>query len=209
VLKATRRQHAIRLLSLLHQAGEPTGNQGDEPGAVLVMRSELRLQALDFWLRNPDYLADELLTEVQAGRLEPSYVDVAETLLSDPEPAWHHYPMPKWFHGAYERLDDAFAVLEVYGLAVMRRKPSGTRNQFFLMADGVRAAEELGVDGSALEWYPRQVRFVLKVAGGQVGSRLKERQYRQAEYAGTELGVSIGPIRDRVLGRLAEMKGQA
>jgi hypothetical protein len=30
------------------------------------MRSQLRLQALDFWLRNPDYLADELLNEYDA-----------------------------------------------------------------------------------------------------------------------------------------------
>jgi hypothetical protein len=59
---------------------------------VLAVRSELRLQALDFWLRNPDYLADELLTEVEAGRLNASYVDVASALLDDPEPSLRHYP---------------------------------------------------------------------------------------------------------------------
>jgi hypothetical protein len=76
---------------------------------VLAVRSELRLQALDFWPRNPDYLADELVTEVEAGRVDPSYLDVASSLLTDSESLLRHYPMPRWLYGAYEPLDDAFA----------------------------------------------------------------------------------------------------
>jgi hypothetical protein len=67
---------------------------------VLAVRSELRLQALDFWLRNPDYLADELVTEVKAGRLDDSHLAVASALLDDPEPSLRHYPMPRWLFGA-------------------------------------------------------------------------------------------------------------
>ena len=74
---ASRVQHAIRLLALLHQAGEAADKPGDPPLVVLVVRSELRLQALDFWLRSPDYLADELVTEVEASRLDDSYLAVA------------------------------------------------------------------------------------------------------------------------------------
>ncbi|MEW1751007.1 hypothetical protein [Streptomyces angustmyceticus] len=33
--------------------------------AVAVLRAEGRLQKLDFWLRNPDYLADELLNDYE------------------------------------------------------------------------------------------------------------------------------------------------
>lgn len=43
-----------------------------------------------------------------------------------PEPSLRHYPMPRWRFGAFEPLDDAFALLEVYGLAIMRRTPGGT-----------------------------------------------------------------------------------
>jgi hypothetical protein len=57
----TRTQHAIRLLTLLWVCGGPTGGS-DPPGMVSVIRSGKRLQALEFWLRNPDYLADELAT---------------------------------------------------------------------------------------------------------------------------------------------------
>lgn len=185
-------------------AGGPAGAPGDVANAVLAVRSELRLQALDFWLRNPDYLADELLTEVEAGRLDSSYVDVASALLDDPEPSLRHYPMPRWFYGAYEPLDDAFAHLEAYGLAVMRRTPGGHRNQFFLLPAGVAAADDLEAADSALSWYPRQVQLVLLVARDQLGGQLKARQYEQTSYAGTELGTHIGPIADRVRSRLNE-----
>lgn len=73
---ASRVQHAIRLLALLRQAGEAADGPGDPPGAVLVVRSELRLQALDFWLRNPDYLADELINEVERGHVGASYLEI-------------------------------------------------------------------------------------------------------------------------------------
>ena len=196
------------MLALLHQAAGPVGMPDDVPGAVRVMRSERRLQALDFWLRNPDYLADELLNEVVAGRLDRSHVEVAESLLTDLEPSWRHFPMPKWLFGAYEALDDAFALLETYGLAVMRRDRGGQRHQFFLLPAGASAADQLA-DDPVLGWYPRQVALVLLVARDEVGAALKRRQYLQAEYAGTELGCRIGPISERVRERLAAMRGES
>lgn len=142
---ATRTQHAVRLLALLYYCGDPTGG-GDPESAVRVIRSERRLQALDFWLRNPDYLADAILTEIDAGRLPANRLVIAKALLSDPEPDLRHYPTPKWFFGAYEPVDDAFALLEVYGLAFVRRigvPPARRRTQFFLTEVGAAAATEM------------------------------------------------------------------
>src|SRR6476469_3040194 len=82
---ATRTQHAIRLLALLGGCGAPTVD-GDPPGTVKSIRSELRLQAMDFWLRNPDYLADELVSMVEAGTVDPSHLITARSLLDDSEP---------------------------------------------------------------------------------------------------------------------------
>ena len=64
-ITATRTQHAIRLLVLLRVCGDEVGGN-DPAGMIQVIRSERRLQALDFWLRNPDYLADELVTAVES-----------------------------------------------------------------------------------------------------------------------------------------------
>ncbi|WP_147457442.1 hypothetical protein [Micromonospora sp. CV4] len=208
---ATRTQHAIRVLVLLAECGEPV-RDGDPTNAAKAIRSELRLQAMDFWMRNPDYLADELVTMVDAGKIHDGYLDVAWSLLNDPEPDLRWYPMPRWFFGAYEQLDDAFAMLETYGLATLKRTgqpgKKSQRNQFFLTQAGAEAAVELAEE-PVLGWYAKQVKRVKLVAGDDVGQRLKDRQYQQATYAGTELGLDIAPIAPRVQQRLAALRASA
>lgn len=200
----TRTQHAIRLLVLMDRTGEGIAD-GDPPTAVKAVRSEVRLQAMDFWMRNPDYLADELISAVESGALADGFLDIARGLLDDPEPDLHYYPMPRWFYGAYEAIDDAMALLETYGLATFRRtgEPGSKsyRNQTFLTAAGERAVGELTAD-PVLGWYVRQAELVALVAGDTVGSKLKERQYEQATYAGTELGLDIAPIAEHMRTRL-------
>lgn len=208
---ATRTQHAIRLLALLGGCGTPTVD-GDPPGTVKVVRSELRLQAMDFWLRNPDYLADELVSVVEAGTADASYLVTARSLLDDPEPDLRWYPMPRWFYGAYEQLNDAFSLLETYDLATLRRTgqpgKKSLRNLFFLTQAGAAAVTELTAD-PILGWYAEQVKLVALVAGDDGGQTLKDRQYRQATYAGTDLGVAIAPIAPRVRERLDALSAAA
>ena len=200
----TRMQHAIRLLVILEACGEAV-KPGGPADTVKVIRSELRLQALDFWLRNPDYLADELVTKVEADELPESYLDTANHVLNDPEPDLRWYPMPRWHYGAYEAIDDAFSILEAYGLALLRRHGGimkAARSQFFLTTKGKAAVGDLPEE-PRLSWYTEQVKLVALVAGTDLGSALKKRQYKQAEYAQTSLGMIIAPIASRVRERLA------
>lgn len=204
---STETQHAIRLLALIAACGEPV-KTSDPDGTVRVVRSELRLQATDFWLRNPDYLADELVSLVASGALNAEYIEVARTLLDDPEPDLRWYPMPKWLHGAYEPLDDAFSLLQTYGLTLAVRRGAPGRNvaqtQFFLTTEGAAAVGSIRTD-EVLGWYARQAELVALVAADDNGTRLKERQYSQVTYANTELGFNIGPIADSVRERLATL----
>jgi hypothetical protein len=200
-------QHAIRLLAILDRCGEPV-KSSDPQECVAVIRAELRLQALDFWLRNPDYLAGELLTKVKHGELPEHYLGIVEDLLDSPEPDLHWYPMPRWHHGAYEAIDDAFSVLSAYGLALVRRLGGvrkTARSQFFLTEGGRTAVAQLAVE-PVLSWYTDQVELVAIVAGEDNGSTLKKRQYQQAEYARTKLGLNIAPIHSAVRKRLEAMK---
>ena len=143
---------------------------------------------MDLWMRNPDYLADETISQVESGVLPDSDLQIARSLLEDPEPDLHYYPMPRWFYGAYEAIDDAMALLERYGLATFRRSgepgSKSHRNQLFLTSPGANAVVELSKD-AVLGWYTQQAELVARVAGETVGSKLKERQYEQATYAGT------------------------
>jgi len=202
---ASRTQHALRLLTLLRVCAEPVGG-GDPPEMVGVIRAEKRLQALDFWLRNPDYLADEILNLVQAEMLNGAWIETARDLLTESEPQLHHFPMPKWFYGAYEAVDDAMALLETYGLAKVRRRgapPKRLQNSFFLTADGAAAADSLG-STPGLRWYLTQAQLVSQVAGDDSGNKLKGRQYAQEAYATARWGQSIGSIDEQVRKRLAE-----
>ncbi|MCV7290768.1 hypothetical protein H7J87_36130 [Mycolicibacterium wolinskyi] len=207
----TRTQHAIRLLVLLDSCGEAAVDS-DPDLAVKAVRSELRLQAMDFWMRNPDYLADELITQVENGAITDSYLKTAQALLDDPEPDLRWYPTPRWLYGAYEAIDDAVALLETYGLAIFRRSgepgSKSQRNSLFLTARGAASVAELATD-PVLGWYVRQAELVSLVAGDTVGSKLKERQYEQATYAGTELGLRIASIADGVRVRLQAMTTQS
>jgi hypothetical protein len=83
--RASRYQDATRLLFLLAEAGKRL-SPGVAPGAVRVIRTQVRLQALDFWMRNPDYLANELLTEFEAGRMDATALHHADNILSSEEP---------------------------------------------------------------------------------------------------------------------------
>lgn len=197
-------QHAIRVLVILDACGEPV-KSGDPPGCVGAIRAEVRLQALDFWLRNPDYLAGELLGMVEAGTLPESHLVDVVHLLNDPEPDLHWYPMPRWHYGAYEALDDAFSVLSAYGLADVRRLGGVKKtaaSQLFITQKGKQAVVDLAAE-PVLSWYTEQVKLVKLVAGNDNGSTLKKRQYQQAEYAKTKLGVNIAPIAGAVRERLA------
>lgn len=58
---------------------------------VCVLHSQSRLQALDFWMRNPDYLANELLTEFETSG-ERDLLTIAQRIFDDREPDLRRLP---------------------------------------------------------------------------------------------------------------------
>ena len=201
-------QGALRLLFLLERAGTEVNDGCPVQGAVRVIRSEKRLQALDFWMRNPDYLAAEILAMIQGGLLGSSEGQIVRTLLEDGEPDLRRYPMVRWHFGAYEPIDDAFSMLVTPGLAICKRSgdPTGRRrSDFYLLEKGAVAAEALVSEEPSLEWYRNRATLVARVAGNDSGNSLKQRQYAHLEYAETQIGSRFAAITDVVRQRLSEM----
>ena len=98
---------AVRLLLLLDAAAtdvDPQRAGTAPPGAVGVVRTQTFLQKLDFWLRYPDYLADELLTDYEKSG-EPFLLEIASNILDSEEPELRVIPMLRYKFGAYEPLD--------------------------------------------------------------------------------------------------------
>ncbi|WP_419697299.1 hypothetical protein ACN2CC_35435 (plasmid) [Mesorhizobium muleiense] len=210
--QVAQRRDAVRILFILDRAGNCVGRDVPE-GYVKVIEAEMRIQAIDFWIRNPDYLAHELLDQYElGGRKDATLLDRAGTVMAGDEPELRRLGMLRYLFGAYEALDDAMATLSLHGLAVLKRKYKAAgsaiaQSSFFLTAEGAAKAEELA-KVSPLTWYADRASLVAEVAGDRKGGALKKRQYEVAEYHDARYGRLIQPIRAEVARRLAELRLQ-
>jgi hypothetical protein len=210
VFRGTREQYLVRVLFLLRHCGTTPGPAAPS-GALSEMRSQLRLQALDFWLRNPDYLADELLNDDERGQ-NPESVDAARAILDAREPEIRRLPMTKYLFGAYEPLDDVLAPLVTYGLVQHSAAAGQARvreHDYWFMEAGEEFVRELLASApEVFGWYEERAKLIARVAGTDGGGALKQRQYQQEEYAGTPNTRLIEPITERVRERLAQLVGE-
>lgn len=197
---------ALRLLFVLNAGGSAAGPE--HPDAALVFRGEARLQALDFWMRNPDYLAAELI-DLFLHTQDKTYLDAAQEILDNDEPDLRRVPMVRYFFGAYERLDDALSLLRSRDL-VRITGSKGTNSKvletiFVLTSAGVELCSEATKQQPILQWYAQRADLVAKVAGDAGGTALKQKQYQRTSYASTKLKEVIPSIADEVRKRLAEL----
>lgn len=201
---------AVRLLHILVMGAEPLAVP-HESGAMGVLRGEVKLHAYDFWIRNPDYLAEELL-DLHVATGARRYLDQAEAILVFEEPDIRRLPMIRFRFGAYERLDDTLALLKSRDLVRVTGTRSGAKVDewdFLVMPRAYDLAAGIELEFPVLSWYRERAALVHEVAGGRSGSALKKRQYQQADYAETELGGVIPSITPRVLARVGELKGRS
>jgi hypothetical protein len=200
---------AVRLLHILVTGAEPL-TPPHLSGAEGILRGEVKLHAYDFWIRNPDYLAEELLDLYVATGVR-RYLDEAEAILASEEPDIRRLPMIRYRFGAYERLDDTLSLLKSRDLVRVIGTKSGVKVDewdFLVMPRAYHLAADIEVEFPVLGWYRERAALVHEVAGGRSGSALKKRQYQQADYAETELGGVIPSIAPRVLARVRELKGR-
>ncbi len=203
-------QTATRILVLLDVLGTPVSASCNVGGAVAVVSSLVRLQKLDFWLRNPDYLADELLTEFEQGRVPLDEIKAhVQRMLNGDMPQLHTYPMERYFFGAYEFIDDALAVLKLYEQIEHRRAADSgalSRRDYFLLKRGKDTIAAMRADIPELAWYVQQATAIGLIADAAHGAAAKRRQYLQSEYADTAHGDVIPSILERVRERAIALK---
>ncbi|WP_209372095.1 hypothetical protein [Brevibacterium renqingii] len=195
-------QTAVRVLVLMDVLGDPVAASGPVAGSVARISSLTRVQKLDFWLRNPDYLADELLTEYEEGRVSLDDIQghVARMLDGD-APSLHSYPMERYLYGAYEFIDDALAVLKFYGQIAHRRvADSGkqARRDYYLLTAGRVTVNRMRAQIPELGWYYAQAEAIALIPDAASGAAARRRQYEQPEYVQTAHGDIIPSILERV-----------
>lgn len=210
----TRMQDAVRLLMLINEAVESLSEEdiaGDSAleTALGVVRTQIRLQKLDFWVRNPDYLANELLTDYVNGDQDPALLQMAGEILDSEEPELRRYPMLRYLFGAYEDLEDALAVLRQADLVVRRKKGRPghvVQTNYFLLRAGREMVVRIRTEYEDLAWYSYRSALVVQLASGQGATELRDRQYIQEEYLQTPNGVRIPSITERARVRLADIR---
>ncbi|BCW05660.1 hypothetical protein NtRootA1_17980 [Arthrobacter sp. NtRootA1] len=205
----TRMQDVVRILMLIDKAAEPTtpSDLADDSAlesAVGVVRSQVRLQKLDFWVRNPDYLAMELLNDYELHH-DQTLFEMAAEILDSEEPELRRYPMLRYLFGAYEDLEDALSVLRQADLVVRRKKGRIghiTRTDYFLLGTGRELAAKIASDYADLGWYSARAALVVALSDGQGATQLKDRQYIVEEYLETPHGMRIPSIAQKARERL-------
>ncbi|MGW0359356.1 hypothetical protein [Nocardia nova] len=205
---------AIRLLLLIAGTADPLDEisaKGAPATAVAVVRSESRLQKLDFWLRNPDYLADELLNDYEREH-DSQALEIAGSILDSEEPEICAIPMLRYLFGAFEHLDRALSVLVAPRLLMIETKRNVTgkviQDNYYLTQKGREIADRATAEFPELAWYTERAVLVraLADATGHTGLALRKRQYLQRDYASTPVGEMIPSIAEQARKRLAQLR---
>jgi hypothetical protein len=203
-------QDAVRLLLIIDTASDLVSKPPPEeapPNSVAVLRGQVLLQKLDFWVRNPDYLANELLNRYEDSG-DRADLALARQILDSDEPEVRSYPMLRHLFGAYEPLDEALAVLATPGLVFARRRGGPGRAtlwNYYLTVAGRSAAQNAIAEAPALRYYVDRTQLVVALAAGRRGTALKDIQYLQTEYADAALGRLITSIAPRTRARIQEL----
>ncbi len=198
---------ALRLLFILVRGSVPLENPAD--GWDHVFLGEKRALAIDFWLRYPDYLADQLL-DIYSNTGDQSALEAAERIFDNNEPEVRLVKMIRWRRGAFDDLQTSLAVLGYRGLArsMKRKLPTGSYRYEYLTGPKAREfLREAVADQPSVAWYETQTQLALRVAQDKSGSALKDIHYAEEEYASTPYGATIPSIKNRVLERIAEIRG--
>lgn len=201
------RRDALRIFFII-LAGSAEFNDPAYPKHDRVFAGESRLQALDFWVRYPDYLADEMLSQYEQGH-DVSFLAQARRIFENEEPSLRKIPMLRRYFGAYEPLDTSLGILKSRGLVLPRTRKAmdGKSSHDFLTGTFSRQKRDEIVSAfPTLEWYRARTALVLNVANGRGGFDLKKRQHAQKEYHEAQTGDLIPIIAERVLKRLEALE---
>lgn len=204
-------QSAVRLLAAICAAARPPVDNKFGTDVVGILRAQSRLQALDFWIRYPDYLANELLNEFEKSGSQDDFA-LARRIFDDREPDLRRVPMIRYHFGAFEPLHNPLSILRSRGLVRQLRQgePGHVTDTLYLLTKAGRVAmDNLANAAVELAWYRDRAAVAARVAGGAGGSALKDRQYLQQEYAATPLKGMIPSIADRVRARIEALMKDA
>jgi hypothetical protein len=205
---------AARLLLILVRFGAPPGDESRAldcfPSGMCALHfaTGYRLQKLDFLLRYPAYLAYELAElhrlAVPATADRVAVAQAVRNILASNGPEESTIPFRKFWHGAYERLDDAEALWMSKDLVWVdfERHGQGRRwKHYFVRPLGVDFAARLVAEVPAARWYDERLALIQRFMGGLSAADLRTLQYQHEPYRQAQLGEYIPDLDPGLLAR--------
>lgn len=188
----------FRILLIIYFFAEET----EDPELPRVQYGEIKVQAIDFFIRNPDYLAYELLSIASELPEKASEIEkIVRKIYKDSEPQIRRQEMEKFFYGAYEDIDDIVAYLHsrqlIFHQSKRRTNQTVAEKHYYLTKHGmdrIKAAKGIPI----AKWYFERCAIIKDYLGGATGSELKSRQYQVEEYSNTTYKGKIQEINDLV-----------
>ena len=175
-----------------------------------VFRTEIKIQALDFLLRYPDFLSMELMdlmdSDLSIDREEIK--TVITSIYQNKEPDIRVEEMEKFFHGAYESIDDVIAYHVSVGFLKHESKKridgkTYDKHYFITYECSNKITSNLR-DIPAVGWYFDRCELIKKYFNRFSGTELKGRQYRYGEYSNISYKSHIQNINGKVKQAFAE-----
>jgi hypothetical protein len=192
----------IRILLLIYYFSDDYYDP-DNPHLKKILTSEVRIQKLDFLLRNPDYLAFELLNFAEKGTHHKHEIKkIVRQIFDDKEPVLRRLDMEKFFFGAYEDIDDVIAFLKSIEFIEFSSSKNlhlkTTEKKYFITEKAITNLENKLPKLPALNWYIERIALLKNYFGNMTGSELKAMQYKIEEYESASWGDYISDIQAKV-----------
>lgn len=199
----------FRILLIIYSFGEQTGD-AEFP---LVFYSEIKIQAIDFFIRNPDHLALQLLSLAEEGTKDPAAIKpIVKKIYRDGEPEIRRVEMEKFFYGAFEDIDDIIAFLYSRGLvkyeSKLRTNQTVAEKHYYITAKANTIIEKARSSISAAKWYFNRCEIIKVYLGDAKGTELKARQYQVEEYSTTPYKDKIQGVDEYVYEKFQALYGQ-
>lgn len=190
-------------------------NVNDRPHLKRLFESEVRIQKLDFLLRNPDYLCYELLMLGQKdSSLKIEIKDIVKSIYLKNEPDIRKEEMLRFFFGAYEDIDDVIGFLvSIDFICFESKKTTNLRNtvskKYYITEYAISKFEKNVNSFPSFDWYVDRCKLIEKYFGDLSGSELKVAQYQIEEYRDTSMNDYIKSINKQVKLKFQEIYAES
>ena len=192
----------IRIFFIIYFFGEDY-NESKYSDCCKVLNTEVKIQKIDFLLRNPDYLAYQLIDLMdRSGVNREEIKNIVKEIFRCEEPEIRRLEMDRFFFGAYEDIDEVIVFLKSFGF-IRYESERDTRlrtikKKYYLTNKAKNKMEDNLNNIPALQWYVRRCELIKKYFGDYSGSELKSLQYQIEEYRDTVYKEYIHSIQEKV-----------